>query len=122
MTERSELVERLDALADRVEYRPGYSILVGVTDGMKYPFLQVLHLRPDSTTGKVVVGKGGKAYISQWATDSEVFQTIFGLYKAYEEHEVREFFKVDGKRVFGPHIDTMALAEVCDRLDARPAT
>lgn len=112
--------KRLRALVERVSYRQGYRFKVGITEDMKYPFLQIEHWRPDTFTGVYSWGKGGKAYITQWATDSEIFQTLFGLAKAYEEHEVREAFLVDGKRPFGPHIHTEALCEVADRLDVRP--
>lgn len=119
---KNEHAARLQSLIERVSYRNAtYYFRVGLTPGMKYPFVQIAHLRPDSTTGEQGWGFGGKAYISEHVTDSEVFQTLFGLAKAYEEHEVREFFLVDGKRPFGPHIDTVALCGVADRLDARPA-
>lgn len=115
------LAGRLNALVDRVTYRDDYFWIVGHTDGMKYPYLQLAHYRPDAVTGVPGWGKGGKAYISEHATDSEIFQTMFGLAKAYEEHEVREFFRVDGVRPFGPHISTAALCSVADQYDARPA-
>ncbi len=117
---RDRLRARIEALVSRVTYRKGYNFFVGVTPGMKYPFLQVRHWREDSMQpGKFGWGHGGKTYVTVWSTDSEIFQTIFGLAKSYEEHEVRETLLVDGKRPFGPHIDTQALCEVADRLDVR---
>lgn len=117
--ETRQQYKRLKKLVKRVTYREGYTYIVGLAEGMKYPYVQISHYRPDAITGKMGTGKGGKAYISQYATDSEIFQTLFGLAKAYEEHEVREFFHVDGKRVFGPHIKTSALAAVADDTDYR---
>lgn len=114
-------VGRLNALVDRVTYRDDYFWIVGRTPGMKYPYLQIAHHRPEAITGRRAWGKGGKAYISEHATDSEIFQTMFGLAKAYEEHEVREFFRVDGVRPFGPHISAEALCSVADQYYARPA-
>lgn len=111
--------KRIKKLVDRVTYREDYTFIVGLTEGMRYPYVQISHVRPDCITGKMGVGKGGKAYISEHATDSEIFQTLFGLAKAYEEHEVREFFHVDGERVFGPHIKTTALAAVARNTDYR---
>ena len=117
---REELVARVQGLVDRVDYRgDDYGFIVGVTEGMKYPFVQVWHERTCILAGEVGVGKGGKAYITQYATDSEIFQTLFGLAKSYEEHEVRETFLVDGARVFGPHIKTSALAQVAEDTDYR---
>lgn len=111
--------DRIKALSGRVAYREDYGFIVGLTEGMKYPYIQIWHKRPDAISGKVSVGKGGKAYISEWATDSEIFQTMFGLARGYEEHEVREFFRVDGEQVFGPHIKTTALATVARDTDYR---
>lgn len=118
MTEHWERVVRV---CERIEYRPEtYQIYVGVTAGMKYPYVQVRCWRADTNTGEMGWGGGGKAYVSEWATESEILQMVLGLAMAYETHEVREAFRVDGKRIYGPHISSDALAEVCDRLDARP--
>jgi len=117
---RAALYSRLRRLADRVDFRQNYQVYVGITEGMKYPYLQVKCWRPDTNTGVAGWGGGGKAYVSEHATDSEIWQTMLGLLLAYDAHEVREAFRVDGKRVFGPHISTAALMTVCDDLDARP--
>jgi hypothetical protein len=50
---------------------------------------------------------------------SELTRLIFGLFKAYEEHECREFFKWRGRAIFGPHVDSDALWEVAERFDYR---
>jgi hypothetical protein len=114
-------VRRVRETVERIGYRrEGYRVFVGETDGMRYPYVQVQHYRADTNTGEMGWGGGGKAYVSEWATDSEIFQMVLGLFIAYETHEVREAFLVDGRRVFGPHISTYALMEVCDRLDVRP--
>lgn len=65
------------------------------------------------------VGRGGKAYLSEHMTVSELTRTAFGLFRAYEEHECREFFKWRGKAIYGPHIEVLSLWEVADRLDYR---
>ena len=120
--DRDKMIRRLQALVERVTYREGYEFYIGVTKGMKYPFLQIRHWRPDAFDPSCMGwGHGGKAYITQWATDSEIIQTMLGLAKSYEEHEVREFFLVDGKRPYGPHIDVNALIGVAEELDVRSA-
>lgn len=63
--------------------------------------------------------RGTKAYISEHAVDSEVFQCALSLLITFDEHETREAFLVDGKRVFGPHIRTEALKSVCDDTETR---
>lgn len=117
---RNAMVKRLQQLVERVEYRPdSYWYVVGVTPGMKYPYIQLKHNRPDCNTGELGTGGSGKVYVNEWSSDSEVYQLMLGLAIAYEQHEVREFFKVDGERIYGPHIAWYALAEVCNITDAR---
>jgi hypothetical protein len=84
-------------------------------------FYQIQCWRKDAITGEMGWGHGGKAYLSPHASDSELVQTVFGLYKAYWEHEARETFTWKGRRVFGPHISTEALWEVARRVDIRSA-
>lgn len=106
---RSDMCLRLEKLLARVKYRAGYEFRIGTTSGMKYPFVQVGHWRKDAYTDQWEWGRGSKAYISEHATDSEIFQTLFNLAKAYEDDEVRRFLRVDDKRVFGlPALDTPA--------------
>lgn len=84
-------------------------------------FLQVKCWRRDAITGEMGMGYGGKAYLSEYASDSELVQTAFGLYKGYWEHEARENFQWRGRRVFGPHMDVNAVWEVARRVDLRSA-
>lgn len=77
--------------------------------------MQVQCYRMDTVTSEMGVGKGGKCYLSPHMTDQEIVQNAFGLFKAYEEHECREFFTYKGKRIYGPHISLEALLEVADR-------
>lgn len=84
-------------------------------------YLQVGHARPDAISGLPGWGYGGKAYLSQHMTDSELVQTVFGLFKSYEEHECRESFLWDGAQIFGPHIDVKALHHIAWQTDARQA-
>lgn len=89
-------------------------------------FVQIQCYRKDVITGEYGFGYGGKAYPSKHATDSEIIQMIFGLYKGYWEHEARETFLLrneegEGRRPFGPHIDTWALWGVARKVDVRSA-
>ncbi len=90
------------------------------TDAERY-FLQIWCERVDTITKEVGLGKGGKAYLSPFMTDSEIIQIAFGLYKSYWEHEARETFIWRERRPFGPHISTEALWEVARRVDVRSA-
>jgi hypothetical protein len=113
--------ERLEAIVADIELAENFSVVVErdqeVPNGRFY--FQIACLRKDSFTGEMGMGYGGKAYLSPHSSDSELVQTVFGLYKGYWEHESRESFKWRGRRVFGPHISTEALWEVARRVDIR---
>lgn len=83
-------------------------------------YLQIRHWRPDTNTGKLGWGYGGKAYLSEHMIDEEIVRTAFGLLRAYWEHEAREAFLWHGRRVFGPHISLDALWDAADHLEHRP--
>lgn len=91
----------------------------GEPDGRFY--FQITCWRRDTITGEMGRGFGGKAYLSPHATDSELIQTAFGLYKGYWEHEARETFIWRDRRPFGPHISTEALWSVARKVDVRSA-
>ncbi|QGJ88934.1 hypothetical protein PBI_TEAMOCIL_83 [Microbacterium phage Teamocil] len=84
-------------------------------------YFQIECYRRDVITEEMGYGYGGKAYLSPHATDSELIQTAFGLYKGYWEHEARENFEWRFRRPFGPHISTEALWDVARRVDVRSA-
>lgn len=63
--------------------------------------------------------RGGKAYISDHAVENEVFQCFLSLVLAFDEHETREAFLVDKRRVYGPHISIPALSLVADDTQVR---
>lgn len=121
MTTDEEFLARIERIAADIELGMGCKLKIGrdeeVPNGRFY--LQVECLRPDAFTGEMGLGYGGKAYLSRYASDNELVQTAFGLYKGYWEHEARETFKWRKRRVFGPHIDTAALWEVAKRVDVR---
>lgn len=121
--ERTEFYDRLFRLAEDVQLAEHFRIIIGQDEevpGGRYYF-QIQCYRRDAITGEMGIGRGGKAYLSPHATDSELVQTIFGLYKGYWEHEARETFQWRGRRVFGPHIATEALWDVARRVDVRSA-
>lgn len=116
-------IDRLDRIVNDVTLADNFSIRIRQdedADGGRYYF-QIQCWRKDVITGEMGFGYGGKAYLSPHATDSELVQTIFGLYKGYWEHEARETFQWRGRRVFGPHISTEALWDAAPRVDVRSA-
>lgn len=119
MTE--SLPQRLLRIVADIQLAENFEVLIkkdDIRDSGRYYF-QISCYRKDVVTGEMGYGRGGKAYLSEFASDSELVQTIFGLYKGYWEHEARETFEWRGRRVFGPHISTEALWDIAERTDAR---
>ncbi|QDH93321.1 hypothetical protein QC999_gp29 [Microbacterium phage Cressida] len=114
---------RLERLAGQVQLGMQCRVIIG-HDTEHEPgrlYFQIECYRRDVITDEMGFGYGGKAYLSPHATDSELIQTMFGLYKGYWEHEARENFQWKGRRVFGPHISTEALWDIATRVDVRSA-
>jgi hypothetical protein len=112
-------LERLQEVAADITL--GMECQVRVEEDPKGCFVQIKCWRRDVITGEWDWGYGGKAYPSEHATLSELTQMIFGLYRAYWEHEVRETFEYQGLRVYGPHISVEALMTVARKVDVRSA-
>lgn len=107
-----------------ITYKAGYELLLkpdAAIAGGRW-FYQVHAERLDAITGEPGTGRGGKAYLSPHATRSELVQTAFGLFKAFEEHESREFFRWRNTQVFGPHFDVIALSMVAPLTETRKET
>lgn len=108
---------RLGRVASDIELAENFDVKLGRDfDGNFY--YQIQCWRKDVVTGEMGMGYGGKAYVNEHLTDSELVQIVFGLYKGYWEHEARETFQWRERRVFGPHISTEALWDVANRTDA----
>lgn len=75
-------------------------------------FVQVRYYEPDIHTGKMEEQQARVWHIPSNATESQVVQICFGAALASAEHQVREFFTYEDKRVFGPHMDIAGLAAV----------
>ena len=104
---------------DDVTYKPGYRLALLEDESGRFYYQVVNTQSVCAITGRRQTDKGGKAYLSPHATRSELVQTAFGLFKSYEEHETREFFRWRGHQVFGPHMDITALASIASVTDAR---
>lgn len=112
---------RLKRIVDEIQLGMKCGVRLGWSEERGEHFVQIQCWRMDVITKQEGWGYGGKAWPSQHASDSEIVQMIFGLYKGYWEHEARETFEWRGRRVFGPHISTEALWEVARRVDVRSA-
>lgn len=93
-----------------------------LTDPAGRVYIQIHHWRRDSTAANQYQagwGQGGKRYLSPHMVEGEIVRQVFSALLAYEEHEVREWFKWNDRAVFGPHISVAALWEVSGRLEVR---
>lgn len=109
-------------VVDSITYKPGYRLICRADQKDPWRgrlYFQVECERPDVFTGEMGVGRGGKAYLSEHMTESELVRVAFGLFKAYEEHETREWFKYRDVAVFNPHIEINALMKAATNLDFR---
>ena len=118
-----EMIDRYFAIASQVTLAEYFKVIVAQDKEKPFGrwYYQITFQRIDVITGVWGPGYGGKAYLSPHASDNELVQTIFGLYKGVWEHEARESFQWNDRRVFGPHIATQALWDVAKRVDTRNA-
>lgn len=82
-------------------------------------YLQVACDRPDTFSGQMGEGRGGKAYLSRHMIKDEIVQLAFGLFIAYVEHEAREGFFYCGRRIYNPHFKVDNLWEIADDIAVR---
>lgn len=113
-TDEKILWDRLTALKRRINInRKGYGLSTGMDEVGIY--VMITCLRRDTYTGQVSEGQGGRRYLNPKMTDDQIIRLTFGALMAYDEHEDREAFEVDGVKVFGPHITIEALKTVADQ-------
>lgn len=104
-------------MAQQVVYKHGWWLKVGV-DGERW-WLQWRFVGPCSKTGKWQEHSCRKWFLSEHMTDGEFVQTAFAAALQAEEHECREFFLFNGKRVFNPHLSLEALMSRADMEEVR---
>ena len=115
--------QRLTDLVDEIDLGMDCTVVID-RDAENEPgrfYFQIRCWRMDVITKEMGWGYGGKAYLSPHATDSELLQTVFGLYKSYWEHEARENFQWQGVRIYGPHVDARELLKAARHVDVRSA-
>lgn len=108
-------------LLGRVKYRPELCGGFRIVDMGNHFYLQHEQMRPDATRpAGYEIQRGRKWLLSRHMTDGEVLQTALMAVLAFEEHEAREAFQLDGVRIFSPHKSVAALmaAEEEKRLGA----
>lgn len=104
----------LHDLINRISYKPGYHLVLAGR------ILQASFEREDTYTGEPGVGFGSPVAIPADAEPGDVVRTAFGLFKAIEEHECREWFRVDGVQPFSPHIELDAMLDAGRHIQGHP--
>lgn|SRR6478609_3396881 len=119
MSQKPLTGEELGLLLENVEYKEGWKLSVKMDGKSGRFYLQWSFLGKCCKTGEHCVQYCRKWMLSEYMTESEVIGTAFKAALTAEEHECREHFLYENKRVFNPHIDIRALLNVCDQEDVR---
>lgn len=103
-------IKVVDEVTNEIAYKAGYGI-DAVVDELGDVWFEVTCWRPDAITQVWDYGYGGRRRLDPTATRSDIVRNVFAAFRAYEEHECREFFRFRGEQVFGPHMDLDDLAQ-----------
>lgn len=85
------------------------------THGNSRTYLQCKYTCACTDTGSVEEWSGRKWYLSQYMTDDEIVKTAWCAFETAVKHEVMEAFKVDGIRLFNPHVNFEELLKVSNK-------
>jgi len=111
--------EQITEIVDQITYRPGWMILSrrDWSDTKGRPYVQIAVSTESEAslspfTGKRETWKSGKHYLSFHMCRQEIVGAVFGAIRAAEEHEMKEWFAYRGARIYNPHLDPDALAQL----------
>lgn len=103
------------AILEQIQYKPGWYL----SSDYNVTYLRWTWKAKCVKTGSEVDVTGRKWILSEHMTESELVCTALKAALTCEEHETREHFTYEGKRVFNPHINVRRLLEICDDEDVR---
>lgn len=94
-------------ILSRISYKPGYMLV------LKEVYSDVWHLWTSFVTIDAVDGKPVELHGRVWLVDptfneDALINTVFMMLKQLEEHELMEFFKVDGLAIYNSHVSISA--------------
>jgi hypothetical protein len=107
------LRERVNTLLARVALKGKAASFQIIEKAPGVVLLQHMQVLQCVTTDQLRDTRGRKFYLSPHMTDEEILQTALLAVILFEEHEVRERFTFDGKRIFSPH-KSLAALEHCE--------
>lgn len=106
--------QRVRRLSERVSLEPFKFHIAPIKGNDKVVVISALRWRKDNDDpeGRFGWGEGGEYMVRDTYSDDAILKRFFVAVRDYQEHEVRESFLVDGRRVFDPHmpLDILALA------------
>lgn len=123
MTQQPKTIEEVREIVSRVEYEKAFRVLEAPPAEGRVPgfFVQIEYMEPDVITREPAVQRGRKWYVSPFATESEIVQTMLTAALASAEHQVREHFKYaprpgdKPRAIYGPHFHANVLYSICGR-------
>ena len=116
-------LDKLVEISERIRYK-NWEIRITSNHPNGGWFLQVVFDAVDRDPNSDAIKsmqqqRGRKWYMSQYMSEDEVVRTVFKAIMTAEEHEIREEFTYNNKRIFGPHIEIASLCMVCDDIEHR---
>jgi hypothetical protein len=116
-------IHEMKTIIDSITYKPGWTILLRSDDGRPYIQAEVgiesdLTMDPTRRSTERTPWRSAKHYLSVHMCRQEVVGAVYGLIRAAEEHEMREWFRYKGASIFNPHLDPDMLAFLASRKHA----
>jgi hypothetical protein len=97
---REWTVQRLMGLLDRISL-PGYDFVPEAAD--RHLTVRIEKTETNQQTGQAEAMAGRRWVVERNATEGEVVRTLLKAALTWEEHELRERFRLDGRLVGNPH-------------------
>lgn len=108
----------IEAIVARAKYPGARFRLLEKGDGY---LVQLEYDEEDIDTGDIELQRSRKWYVSPFATETEIVDSLFACVQRSMEHRAREHFTYDGERVHSPHFSLSARLQMCreKRFDRR---
>lgn len=94
-------------VVSRITYKPNWMIYLHEQSPTVWLLWCILETR-DSVRGDLTSLESRTWYVDDTFTEDDLIETAFLAIQEMENHEMREFFKVDGYPVYNPHIPIYA--------------
>ena len=112
MTQSKKTCADITAIIDNIKFEDREFRLLEKGDGFLF---QVWYMEPDVETGKMERQMARKWYISPYATETEIIETVYAACQRSILHSLAERFTYKGRRIYSPHFHIEDRLEMCDR-------